>query len=135
MSTRSITHIHEMKGDVFGDEEQIVCSFYRHCDGYPTGHGQDLADWLTGKRLVNGISGGFVKGRDFNRSGSMAVHLMAHIESISGCEVVPTGAGDMWEEYTYDVYFRNGEFVIGVNGSEYLAWEFNGSNVENEETA
>lgn len=108
MSTRSITHIHEA---VTG-EEKIVCSFYRHCDGDPDGHGKDLAEWLAGKRLVNGIDLDFVKDHDFNRAGTMAVQLMAHIQSISGAEVIPTGAQGYGEVYTYDIYFRDGKFIV-----------------------
>jgi len=108
MSTRSITHIHESHTE----QETIVCSFYRHHDGYPEGHGKDLQEWLKGKRLINGISSDFVEGRDFNRAGTMAVALMSHIQSISGCEVIPTGDSNYGEEYTYHVYFRDGAFVV-----------------------
>lgn len=98
--------------DTLEKEPSIVCSFYRHSDGYPEGHGQDLAKWLSGKRLVNGIGSDFLKGRDFNRAGTMAVKLMDHIQEVSGCEVIPTGKGDMWEDYVYNVYFRDGEFFV-----------------------
>jgi len=110
MSTRSITHIHAAKD--LDPDEGIVCSFYRHCDGYPEGHGKDLTEWLKEKHLVNGIGKDFVPGRDFNRAGTMAVPLMQHIQEISGCEVVPTGSSDYGEEYTYHVYYRDGAFVV-----------------------
>ena len=110
MGTRSITHIHEN----LSDEEEIVCSFYRHWDGDPNGHGQDLKNWLTGKKLINGIGANFEEGRDFNRAGTIAVPLMQHIQNISGCEVIPTGDSGHGEEYTYDIYFRDGEFVVNV---------------------
>ena len=126
MSTRSITHIHEM--DSLRDE--IICSFFRHCDGYPSGHGDDLAKWLADKRLVNGIGQDFERGRDFNRAGTMAVPLMAHIQAVSGCEVIPSGSdGD--SQYVYDVYFRDGEFIITVDGNyETTAKDFNGDSIE-----
>jgi len=108
MSTRSITHIHEA---VTG-EEKIVCSFYRHCNGEPEEHGKDLAEWLAGKRLVNGIDIDFIEGRDFNQAGTMAVSLMAHIQSISSIKVIPTGTRGCGEAYTYNVYFRGDKFVI-----------------------
>ena len=110
MSTRSITHIHESHTG----NENIVCSFYRHCDGYPDGHGKDLKEWLNDKKLVNGISVGFVPGRDFNRAGTMAVPLMKYIQDISGCEVIPTGQTGYGEEYIYDIYFREDAFVVEV---------------------
>ena len=108
MGTRSITHIHE----AHTGNESIVCSFFRHWDGYPDGHGKDLTDWLDGKRLVNGIGSDFVEGRDFNRAGTMAVQLMAHIQDVSGAEAIPTGDAGYGEEYTYHVYFRDGKFKV-----------------------
>lgn len=110
MSTRSITHIHE----AHTGREEIICSFYRHSDGYPEGHGKDLNDWLNGKRLVNGVGSDFVPGRDFNRAGTMAVQLMHYIQEVSGCEVIPTGQTGHWEEFIYDVYFRDGTFEVQV---------------------
>ena len=70
---------------------------------------------MKGKRLVNGIGRDFVKGRDFNRAGTMAVQLMYHIQSVYGCEVVPSGTSGYGEDYTYHVYFRQGEFQV-TNG-------------------
>lgn len=110
MSTRSITHIHEMYE--LDAEQSIVCSFYRHSDGYPDGHGKDLSTWLNGKNLVNGIRYDFRKGIDFNRAGTMAVKLMEHIQNEDRCEVIPTGSSNIWEEYTYHIYFEHGEFLI-----------------------
>lgn len=103
MGTRSITNVYQMAS--LGGE--IVCSFYRHFDGYPSGHGKDLSEWLKGKNLVNGIGSGFRKDIDFNRSGSMAIYLMSHIcnELNTSVEVIPTGSSDYGEEYIYNIYF------------------------------
>ena len=112
MGTRSITHIHQMQS--LDENEKIVCSFYRHSDGYPEAHGQDLKNWLKDKGLVNGITHGFIEGCEFNRAGTMAVPLMQHIQEISGCEVIPTGACDYGEEFTYHIYYRHGKFVVHI---------------------
>ena len=132
MGTRSITHVHEM--DELGGN--IVCSFFRSWDGYPSGHGKDLAEWLKGKNLVNGRTGREKHGRDFNRAGEMAVKLMNHIQEKSGCEVVPTGASDYGEEFTYDIYFRNGNFYLAVDGEhsfpEFRVDQYDGEKLENE---
>lgn len=122
MGTRSVTHIHEGKDIDKG--QTIVCSFYRQFDGYPDGHGKDLAVWLSGKRLVNGIGSDFKDGVDFNRAGTMAVGLMAHIQSLSGAEVVPTGSAGYGEDYTYHIRY-DGEFMIDVDG--YGDTEYSGS--------
>ena len=127
MGTRSITHIHEMQGV---SEEKIVCSFYRHWDGYPSGHGDDLAEFLKDKKLVNGIGRFFDKSRDFNSAGTMAVQLMSYIQEKSGCEVIPTGKSNYWEEYTYDIFFRNDEFEIHIDGKPYMVSDFDGVKIE-----
>ena len=129
MGTRSITHIHEMES--LG--EKTVCSFFRHCDGYPSGHGKDLADWLKGKKLVNGMTGEEKTGQDFNRAGTMAVKLMNHIQDESGCEVIPTGDSNYGEDFTYDVYFRNGKFYLIVDGEhEFPVDQYDGKKLERE---
>lgn len=49
MGTQAIT--------IFVDEENAeVARMYRQMDGYPAGHGKELAEFLTGFRMVNGFS-------------------------------------------------------------------------------
>jgi hypothetical protein len=50
MGTRSLTYVYG------GDRETkpLVC-MYRQFDGYPSGHGQELIDFLKPIRLVNGL--------------------------------------------------------------------------------
>lgn len=132
MSTRSITHIHEM--DSLGSDK-IVCSFFRHSDGYPSGHGSDLANWLCSKNLVNGIGSGFKKGWDFNRAGTMAVVLMYELQQETSIEVIRTGGSDFGEDYVYHVNFKDGEFLItcqGLVGEGFTATatKFNGEELE-----
>ena len=132
MGTRSITHIHEMKS--LGGK--IVCSFYRQFDGYPSAHGDDLSEWLKHKKLVNGISSDFVKGRDHNRAGQMAIELMHHLKQDTSIEVIPTGASDHGEEYVYSVNFDGDDFLISCeciySGKKHLssAVEFDGNRLE-----
>ena len=111
MGTRSITHIHEMKS--LSKDEKIVCSFFRHFDGYPTSHGKDLSDWLKGKGLRNGIGSDFIEGVHFNRAGTMAVKLCNHIQDEAGCEIIPTGEESPYIDYEYHIYFDE-EFKIKV---------------------
>jgi formylmethanofuran dehydrogenase subunit B len=130
MGTRSVTHIHEMPG--LGGK--IVCTFYRGMDGYPTGHGQELADWLKGKRLVNGIGANFEKGIDHNRAGQMAIELMHSLKQDTSIEVTPTGQGNKYTDFNYTVAYDSG-FKISVEsyGTTYgpvSAEEFNGKEVE-----
>jgi hypothetical protein len=50
MGTRSLTFVKEQNGR---KASTYVC-MYRQYDGYPSGHGLELAEFLKGKRLVNG---------------------------------------------------------------------------------
>lgn len=121
MSTRSITRIHEMDFEWNADKDEpnpVVCAFYRHADGYPEGHGKDMANWLKGKKLVNGKGSDYTRGRDFNGAGVMAVCLMAHIHSevTESINTIPTD-GNHSEEYDYDIYYRDGRFFLEWEGS------------------
>ena len=48
MGTRSLTYVYDEQG------EKII-NLYRQFDGYPTGHGQELAEFLNKGRMVNGL--------------------------------------------------------------------------------
>ena len=49
MGTRSLTY-------VYVEDTPIMC-MYRQFDGYPSGHGVELAEFLTQIEMGNGISG------------------------------------------------------------------------------
>lgn len=51
MGTRSVTHFIDGEKD-----EQVYVRLYRQYDGYPTGHGKELSEFLNGYRVVNGYS-------------------------------------------------------------------------------
>lgn len=46
MGTRSITK--------FIEEGKEICGLYRQFDGYPEGHGKELAEFLQNMPIVNG---------------------------------------------------------------------------------
>lgn len=116
MGTRSITHIHEAAIDDNRDwsTEKIICTFYRHWDGYPSGHGTDLLKFCESKgRVTNGKGADFVEDYDYNGMGEFAVKLMNYIFDESGCEVIETGHNGMWEDYTYHVFYRQSHAFTG----------------------
>ena len=57
MGTRSLTFVYEK----YGDKQMPIINMYRQFDGYPSGHGAELAEFLDGFRIVNGYSGDPVK--------------------------------------------------------------------------
>ncbi len=132
MSTRSLTYIHQMT-DQYIKGEKLVCVFYRHSDGYPTGHGQDLADWLKDKKLTNGIKFGADMTNVFNRAGAMAVQLAYHIQKNTSVELIYGDNFDAGQDHDYHIYFRNDEFYIQIDNLDPIkASDFNGEKVEEE---
>jgi len=102
MSTRSIT--------ILESDGIEVAVFYRHCDGYPTGHGDELAQFLAGKRVVNGISGD--PRTVFNGPAAVAAQVVAHFtdaEKTGEFYLYPAGTRGMGEEYTYSVAATSAE--------------------------
>lgn len=96
MSTRCLTRVFE------GDTE-ILC-LYRHCDGYPDGHGQELIDFAATKRVVNGHSSRskLTRSQAANGAGRLAAMLVAAFAD-DDVSVYPVGSDDCWEEYEYHV--------------------------------
>lgn len=76
MGTRSMT--------VFRAVEELeaydICAMYRQMDGYPTGHGQELANLLKGHRICNGISIGKNKKVFHNGMGCLAAYVIGHFK-------------------------------------------------------
>jgi len=111
MGTRSITHIHGY--EEFGGD--VECSFYRQYDGYPSGHGLDLAKWLLGKKIVNGINSTFNEGVEYNGAGQMAISLMYDLLQDTSVRVIKTGESNHGEDFTYSVRFKDGDSIIGFS--------------------
>lgn len=97
MGTRCLTVLHD------SDEKEIAV-LYRQFDGYPDGHGQELADFLKGKTIVNGISGDMDKSKIFNGMGCVAASVIAHFKNeVGGFYLHPAGTRDCWQDYIYHV--------------------------------
>lgn len=88
---------------------------YRQFDGYPEGHGQELADFLLSGRLVNGLSG-MGKRIQFNGMGCLAAQMIAHFKTESGgFYLYPPELGqDCWQEYEYHVW----EDIVRITDTE-----------------
>lgn len=102
MGTRCLT--------VFQEEDGTeIAVLYRQMDGYPDGHGKELADFLAGHRIVNGISGGANKDNAFNTIHCLAARVVAHFkDDIGGFYLYPAGTRDVGEEYIYTVTNKDG---------------------------
>lgn len=100
MGTRSLTTIME--------EDKKLTTIYRQFDGYPDGHGLELAEFLDNGRIVNGIPVGGTE-RLFNGMGCLAAQLIAQLkDGVGNIYVYPADASDCWEEYHYYISNNNG---------------------------
>lgn len=96
MGTRSLTIIEDEKG-------RKLATMYRQFDGYYDGHGKELADFLTGFKLVNGM-GGDEPEKFANGLGCLAAQVVAHFKKEpGGIYLYPAGVRGVGEEYTYVV--------------------------------
>mgnify|MGYP003346905797 CR=1 FL=1 len=100
MGTHSSTKVQTTDG--------IVVNMYRHYDGYYEGHGAELANFLNGIRLVNGIPFGGENIKIANGMDDLAAQIVAHFkitENVGGFYLVGL---DRDEEYNYTIYEDNG---------------------------
>jgi hypothetical protein len=97
MGTRSLTFVYD-------DTRRVVC-MYRQFDGYPSGHGRELATFLAGfDAVVNGLRVGETR-KVANGMGCLAAQMVANFKvSSGGFYLYPTDTSDVGEEYEYHVY-------------------------------
>lgn len=101
MGTRSLTVIHSE------DDGEIVV-MYRQFDGYPAGHGQELADFLKPITLVNGIPLGDTR-KLANGMGCLAGQIVAHFKTgTGGFYLHSAGTRNCGEEFVYHVWPQDG---------------------------
>lgn len=116
MGTRSLTRVH----DVWNERDDILINMYRQFDGYPDGHGLEIAEFLEGKKVGNGISMNENMEKFFNGAGCLAAQLVANFKEVGspgGFYLYPAEAGDCGQEYEYDIYVQpNDEIRIKVTG-------------------
>ena len=114
MGTRSLTFVY--------DNKEPMINMYRQFDGYPSGHGSELAEFLNSfDAIVNGIPVGD-KRRLANGMGCLAAPLIANFKTeVGGFYIYPVTAEDCGQDYEYHVYENK---VIVKNPTEVI---FDGS--------
>lgn len=114
MGTRSLTFVY--------DNKEPMINMYRQFDGYPSGHGSELAKFLNSfDAIVNGIPVGD-KRRLANGMGCLAAQLIANFKTeVGGFYIYPVTAEDCGQDYEYHVYENK---VIVKNPTEVI---FDGS--------
>ena len=95
MGTRSLTFVYD--GDV------PVINIYRQYDGYPSGHGHELAQFLDSKNLVKGF--GEQNSFEANGMGCLAAQLIVQLKhGVGGIYIYPVNSTDCFQDYEYHVY-------------------------------
>ena len=97
MGTRSLTFVY--------DGKEPMLNMYRQFDGYPSGHGSELAEFLNSfDAIVNGIPFGD-KRRVANGMGCLAAQLVANFKTgVGGFYIYPVNEKNCGQEYEYHVY-------------------------------
>ena len=112
MGTRSLTFVYSETSN--GEKATPIINMYRQYDGYPSGHGVELAEFLSGGRLVNGLSG-MGKERQFNGMGCLAAQMVANFKDGAGSfYLYPVTTTDCGQDYEYHIRNVDGEFKITV---------------------
>jgi hypothetical protein len=105
MGTRALTFVY--------DGNKPIVNLYRQYDGYPTGHGAELAEFLNGFTIVNGI--GAETTRTANGMGCLAAQIVAHFkESVGGFYIHSVDATECGQDYEYHVYQKDKELRVRV---------------------
>lgn len=112
MGTRSLTIINSNE---WGKDEEI-CVLYRQFDGYVSVHGQELAKFLDGYTVTNGISR--VTERTANGSHCLAAQIIAHFKTeVGNFYLYPAKTRDIGEEYIYEVTV-NADYSVQIKVTE-----------------
>ena len=106
MGTRSLTKVFNTYKNEKNNKQvkQQLVNMYRQYDGYPSGHGEELADFLKGGKVVNGIGSSDEKQILFNGAGCLAAQMIAHFKNgAGGFYIEPITAKDCGQEYEYEI--------------------------------
>lgn len=123
MGTRSLTYVYNSDYVPGKFEDALVC-MYRQFDGYPEGHGSELAEFLSGREVVNGI-GSNTPRKASNGMGCLAASLVGYFKTdIGGIYLhTPVQNQDSWQDYEYHVFE---DAVVVKNPSDIIfagSWE------------
>ena len=104
MGTRSLTFVYT---DHYGSDTgpEPIINMYRQFDGYPSGHGAELSEFLSSfDAVVNGIPFDETR-RVANGMGCLAAQMIAHFKTgVGGFYIYPVTSNDCGQEYEYHIY-------------------------------
>jgi hypothetical protein len=95
MGTRALTFVYQ--------GETPIINMYRQYDGYPKGHGAELAKFLIGGSMVNGLTSSDAP--VFNGMGCLAAQMIAHFKQTpGGFYIHPVTDTECGQDYEYHIY-------------------------------
>ena len=110
MGTRSLTYIK----DQYEDNDNIIICMYRQYDGYLSGHGKELAEFLQDFTVVNGYNM-HTPARSANGMSCLAAQLVSHFKNgIGNIYLYPPNTSDVGEEFIYIISLINNQLNIEV---------------------
>ena len=114
MGTRSTTLLIETYKDESGKQKKKkIVVMYRQFDGYPSGHGQELAEFLSKGKLVNGM--GMDDNIVFNGMGCLAAQMIVWFKKTpGGFYIHPVVQQSCGQDYEYHILNVDGQFKIEV---------------------
>lgn len=102
MGTRSLTYVYD--STEFDAMAPLVC-LYRQYDGYIQGHGKDVSEFLSSRKLVNGL--GSDKEGVANGMGCLAALLISNLKGNEAGQFylyAPIIGQDVGQEYEYHIF-------------------------------
>lgn len=130
MGTRSITVV---TSEWDGQDVEHAATIYRHWDGYYSGQGRWLADFLKDITVTNGEDG---KANHFNGPGRLASGIVAALQTDGhNPDLIPQDSV-IGQEYEYRVHVKygneGGEIVVRVLDGPMTMFGMGGENCTNE---
>ena len=112
MGTRSLTYVYD-------GEEALVC-MYRQLDGYPSGHGAELGEFLKDMTIVNGISVGNTK-TIANGPDCLAAQMVAHFKKgPGGIYLQSVNTKQDWIDYVYGVHVIDYKIFVDIDDGDTM---------------
>jgi len=113
MATRALINFVDREDGVTFSEhpgvDKIHVQIYNHYDGYPSGLGVTLADYLRDFTIVNGLSSG--QGKVANGLGCLAARVVSYLKDEPGNVYLYKPGERNWEDYEYFVWCKEGHGV------------------------
>ena len=119
MGTRSLTRIiPRQEGLSFSEghnhAEKAWLTMYRHYDGYPEGHGIELAKFLNNIKIINGVplmDQEINLGKYANGVGCLGAQMIKSFKTEVGDIYIRHNEGGGDEDYIYTIFPKEGEDI------------------------